>query len=361
VVGASGFLSIFVPSFFFAASYAPFALRLKRRLPISAGGLVLLVVASLLVYGFLAGWQTELVAGLPVSKPPYAYGVVTVSVVLLGFSAWHYYRVYLRTRFPMQAALALAFVCLAMAQTLMVTSRAWSYSWWGYHLLMLVAVIAALGALFLELDRRRGLERFLPSEVVERVVAGDQLRLGGERRVATVLFADLRDSTAMAEVMRAEDAVEMLNAYVGAMGRCVFEHGGMIDKFLGDGLMAVFGVEDDPSDGALPAARAALAMRLAIAEVNRQRGADVGFRVGIHTGEVVIGSVGLPHRSDFTAIGDPVNTAARLEQLGKEYGVDNTISHDAVGRLPSNGFQLRELGAIPVRGRREPVQLYTLA
>src|SRR5207245_9913445 len=136
----------------------------------------------------------------------------------------------------------------------------WLVWWWGYRVLRFSAVVSLVGALFVELDRRRGLERFLPSEVVERVVSGSLLGRG-ERKVATVLFSDLRGSTALEESLPAEEVVELLNDYVGTMARCVFENGGMLDKFLGDGLMAVYGVVPDAADGAIAAAQTALAMR----------------------------------------------------------------------------------------------------
>lgn len=364
VVGVSAFLALFAPSFLFAASYTPVALGIKQRLPIPAGWLVLLVAAALVAYGVLAGWRTELIAGLPLAQPPWSYLMGGVTVVLLLFTAWHQAESYQRTRLPVQFALALAFALLAEAQVLMVATTFWSLSWWGYHVLMFGAVALALGALLLELDRRRGLERFLPTEVVERVVAGDLVRLEGERRTVTVLFADLRGSTALAEALPAEGVVGLLNDYVGAMARCVFEQGGMLDKFLGDGLMAIYGIVPDPSDGAVPAIRTALAMRREIGRLNQarlSRGCEpVRFGVGVHTGEVVLGAVGLPQRSDFTAIGDPVNTASRLESLCKAYGVDSVLSCDTVDRLPSAEFLLTELGTTAIRGKSGEVRVYTL-
>ena len=365
VVGVSAFLSLFVPSFLFAASYAPIAMGIKRRLPLPAGGLALVVAVGLVTYGALAGWRTELIAGLPLAQPPWSYAVAAVSVALLLFTAWHQMQAYRRSRFPVQLALAIAFGLLAEGQVMMVATTFWSLSWWGYHVVMFLAVIGALGALFVELDRRRGLERFLPTEVVERVVAGNLVSLAGERRTATILFADLRGSTALSEKLSAEEVVALLNEYVGAMAACVFEQGGMLDKYLGDGVMAVYGIVPDPSDGAVAAARTALALRRAFGDLNARRVTrglpPIDFGVGIHTGEVVLGAVGLPQRSDFTAIGDPVNTASRLESLCKEYRVDVVLSLDAADRLPSADFLLKQLGTTPIRGKAEPVHVYTLA
>jgi adenylate cyclase len=359
VVGLSAFLSIFAPSFLFAAAYTPAVFAL-RRLRIRASWLALTVAGVVSVYAALALGGVPGITELPISSAPGSWIIATVAVVLLGFAAAHQARTYLRTAFPMHGALALAYLLLAEAQVLMVTTEFWTTAWWGYHLLMLTAVILAIGALFVELDRRRGLERFLPNEVVERVVAGDGLKLGGERRVVTVLFADLRNSTSIAESLPADQVVTLLNAYVGSMAECVFEHGGMLDKFLGDGVMAVFGIADDGSEGAVAATRTAQSIRQAVERVNQKRsGSAVGCGVGIHTGEVVLGAVGIPQRSDFTAIGDTVNTASRLEGTTKQYGVTTVLSEETARRL-GGAFTLRELGSTPIRGRQEPVLLYTI-
>jgi len=113
--------------------------------------------------------------------------------------------------------LLLAFVVLIQAQVLVVVSAFWTLAWWGYHVLMLAGVVIALAALFVELDRRRGLERFLSRELVERVVAGDLLRIAGERRTVSLLFADLRGSTTLAERLPPEDVIAIVNVYVGEL------------------------------------------------------------------------------------------------------------------------------------------------
>ncbi len=365
VIGLSAYLSLFVPSLFFWVGYSQAAPKLQRRFPRAATGIVIVVAVALLVYGAIASVAPQVLAALPLSDPQYAYPLAVVSAVLFVFAATRQAEIYARTRLPMQGALVVSFLFLAEAQVIMVVSSFWTLAWWEYHVLMFVAVVLALGALFLELDRRRGLERFLPAEVVERVVTGDPLRLAGERRVVTVLFADLRGSTVLAEQLAAEDVVALINTYVGVLARSVFAHGGMLDKFLGDGLMAVFGVLPDGSDGAVPAARAALEMRRAVRAVNAERvaqgGAPIGFGVGIHTGEVVLGAIGIPQRSDFTAIGDTVNTAARLQEICKGFEVDVVLSSQTAERLRAGAFALRDLGVAEVRGKAQPVGIFTLA
>jgi len=212
---------------------------------------------------------------------------------------------------------------------------------------------------FVELDRRRGLERFLPEAAVDRVLAGEDLALAGERRTVTILFADLRDSTAIAERLEPEAVVELLNLYVGAMANCVFECGGTLDKLLGDGLMAIFGVADR-GDGAVAAIQAALRMREEMARLNEARGESIRFGVGIATGEVVLGAIGSARRSDYTAIGDAVNVASRMEAACKDFAVDCVIaSRSAVLALPE--IRLRRLGVAEVRGRVETIEVWTPA
>ncbi len=364
VIGLSAYLSLFVPSLFFAAAYSRAMDRSKPRLPVADSVIVVVVALLLVAYGALAVWNPRLLMDLPLSQPSNAYYLAAASITLFVFAASRQMEIYTKTRLPMHGALVIAFLFLAQAQLIMVAATFWTLAWWEYHLLMFAAVVLALGALFLELDRRRGLERFLPAEVVERVVSGDLLRLAGERRVVTVMFADLRGSTKLAEQLQAEDMVRLLNEYVGVLANCVFAHDGMLDKFLGDGLMAIFGVVPDASDGAVAASQAALQMRVEIERANAARSGDglpaIGFGVGIHTGEVILGAVGIPQRSEFTAIGDTVNTASRLQELTKEFGSDVVLSAQTAERLNAAGVALRGLGAAAVRGKAQPVEILTL-
>lgn len=187
----------------------------------------------------------------------------------------------------------------------------------------------------------------------------------GERRRATVLFADLRDSTALAESLAPEAMVGLLNTYLGTLARCVLARGGLVDKFLGDGLMAIFGVLSESGDGAVEAGHAAIEMRDAVRELNNARihrgEMPIEFGVGIHTGEVVFGLVGMIGRSDYTAIGDTVNTAARLSGLCSSLGKGIVISEETAGRLNSVGLPLHELGLATLRGKTQPVTIFALS
>ena len=391
VVGVSAQLALLVSAVFFALRYTKLAGWIEARVqPRALLGAVLaalgLYAAVALLYpawfGGIARWLL-VTAGSYANYDPTTYGygpsitpgalggagllpylVATAVVLLFGFAALRQGRDWLRTHLPMQGALAAAYVLLAQAQISQFLGPTWSPSWWEYHVLMLTAAAVALGALFIELDRRRGLERFLPPNVVERVLQGDPLRLEGERLTVTILFADLRGSTALAERLAPEQVVAVLNTYLRVMAKSVIDAGGILDKFLGDGLMAIFGAMGDPTHGAAAATKAAMDMRAKLTTLNVERGARgepvILFGIGVHTGEVVLGAVGLPERSDYTAIGDTVNTASRMESLTKEFHVDSVLSSETAGRLDDDGAGLRPLGEAVVRGRAAAVRIFTL-
>ena len=382
VVALSAQLSLLVPAIIFGVRYTSLAGRLERVLP--ARALLAVVIGGIVAYGAIALSAPAVIGGLMRVLAPggiggYGGGVTAgglsgqdlvllvpgiVAIGLFGFSAVQQGREYLRSRLPLQGALVASFVLLAETQVAMTLGQLWSLAWWEYHGLMLAAVAIALVALFIELDRRRGLERFLPPNVVERVIQGDQLRLEGERRVVTVLFTDLRGSTALADTLDPETVVAVVNAYLRAMARAVVDRGGIIDKFTGDGLMAIFGAMSDRASGARAAAGAALDIRAAMSLLNVARSASgapvLKHGAGLHVGEVVLGAIGLPERSDYTAMGDTVNLASRMESLCKELGVDTVVSGDLAREL-GDTVPVRALGDATVKGKAQPIAVFTLA
>ena len=384
VVALSAQLSLGVPAWLFAARYTGPVTRwiqrsswlTPRRLIAFAGSAIVLYGAVFLIRPRLA---SDLLTDLTGTDLAHSYdsfggspleaggllvaGTSAVAVLLLAYAASRSAAEFARSRLPSHAALSLAFLFLGEAQIAMVVGPVFSLAFWDYHVLMAVATVLALGALVLELDRRRGLERFLPPTVVERVIVGDRLSLEGERRTATILFTDLRNSTTLAERVTPEAAVATVNAYLRAMARAVIDEGGILDKFTGDGIMSIFGAMGDPKAGAAAAVRAALRMRTDIAAINADRTArgepTIGYGVGINTGDVVLGAIGLPERSDYTAMGDTVNTAARMESLTKEFHVDVVVS-DAAARQLEGSVPLKPLGEAVVKGKTAPVAVFTL-
>jgi len=385
VVALSAQLALLVPAVLFAVRYTTLVDRIERAIP--ARTLVGIIVGGIVGYAFVALSAPAAVGGLMRAVLPSATGGFggyagnatnnglgtgaliilfpgVLAIVLFGYAAVQQGREYLRSRLPLQGALVASYLLLAQTQISMTLGQLWTLAWWEYHGLMLAAVAIALVALFIELDRRRGLERFLPPNVVERVLQGDQLRLAGERRVVTVLFTDLRGSTALADTLDPETVVAVVNAYLRTMARAVVDRGGIIDKFTGDGLMAIFGAMSDATTGARAAAGAALDIRAAIAALNRERAAAgapvLKHGVGLHVGEVVLGAIGLPERSDYTAMGDTVNTASRMESLCKEFGVDAVLSGDLARELDAT-MPVRSLGDATVKGKAHQIPVFTLA
>jgi len=363
ILGLSAFLSLFVPSLFFAASVTSIPDIIERRLRLGSGIVFAIVVGGLVVYAFLAWIHPHLLTSLPISRTPASDSMALVTIGLLLFTVLRHGELYLRRRLPLHGAMVIAALLLAQAQIPMDLAQPWTLAWWVYHALMFAAVSIALISLVLEIDRRLALDRFLPDDVINRALAGELISRAPEIRVATILFADLRDSTSMAETMDVNGMVELLNAFLSTIAQCVIAEGGVVDKFLGDGVMAIFN-GDDGADGARAAARAVLRMQRAVAALNVKRSSDseptIRFGAGVHTGTVVLATVGLRERSDFTALGDTVNTAARLSGVCKLYGVEAVLSGETVSRLDGNSTQTRPLGTTTVQGKAEAIPIFAL-
>ncbi len=212
------------------------------------------------------------------------------------------------------------------------------------------------------LRRREQLMRFLPRQVVQGADEGRlRLELGGVKQEATILLSDLRGFTSFAEHRDPDEVLGLLNQYFTRMADVVWDHGGTIDKFIGDALLAVFGVPVQRPDDAVRALRAALAMQAALADLNRQWAAAgmprLRMGIALHTGTVVAGNIGSPQRMEYTVIGDAVNVTARLEELNKEFHTDVLLSESTNACL--NGSVRTELVAeVAVRGRQQSVRAY---
>lgn len=214
---------------------------------------------------------------------------------------------------------------------------------------------------------RTTLARFLPDTVIARAYKDPLALLTEPRSVeATILVSDLRGFTALSEKLEPVVVLEMLNEVQGAFASAVRERGGIVDKFMGDGMLAVFravgGVGgDDHAQRALATARA---MAAALEPINRSwsaRGlAPVRFGVGIHSGRVVTGCLGSGARLEFTVIGDTVNTASRLEALTKEKGVAALVSEETARRLGAAAEGLEPVGEVAIRGRQAPLRVHAL-
>jgi len=211
--------------------------------------------------------------------------------------------------------------------------------------------------------RRERLGRYFSPQVATLVAAGG-MTSDAERREVTVLFADLRDFTRLAERLDPRQVVVLLNRFHSAMVQVVFAHGGTLDKYLGDGLMVYFGAPVAQPDQAGRAVRCALGMQQALATLNRQGGAlaspPLRMGIGVHTGLAVVGDIGAESRREFTVIGDAVNVAARLEQLTKQFKLPVLVSASTVAAA-AGAMPFRLVDRVNLRGRTEAVEVYAPA
>ena len=204
------------------------------------------------------------------------------------------------------------------------------------------------------------LGRYVSFQVAKQILDQGGLNVGGERRQITIIFADIRGFTTIAEQLPPERVVALLNDYLAAMSEVVFKYDGTVDKFLGDGLMAMFGAPLSHSDDVHRALVCTKEMQAVFNQLRQKWFAeelpDLGQGIGINTGEAVVGSIGSTRRLDYTAIGDAVNTAQHLQSLAA--GGQILISANTLSRL--NDEPVEPLGPIKIKGKREAVNVFRL-
>jgi PAS domain S-box-containing protein len=205
--------------------------------------------------------------------------------------------------------------------------------------------------------------RYVSTDLVQKLLArGERFGLEGERQVCTILFADVRGFTGLAERLPPERLHRLINAYFRVMIDAITSHHGFIDKFVGDQVMAIFNASRVPANDARAACAAALEIQARIDLVNQRRLEEhepaIRVGIGLNTGEVLLGNIGSEDRMDFTAIGDPVNVAARLQGLAREYPV--LVGAPTVD-LVSTAFTFSDLGLKPLKGRQALMRVYALS
>ena len=206
--------------------------------------------------------------------------------------------------------------------------------------------------------------KFVNKDIAERALRGD-LELGGERKTATVFFSDIRSFTAISETMDPEDVVDFLNDYFTRMVDCIERTGGVVDKFIGDAIMAVWGSpvsKGSPEADALAAIEAMLLMRQSLREYNAERSGNrphISIGCGVNTGPCLAGQIGSKQRMEFTVIGDTVNLASRIEQLNKPLGTDILISQGTY-ELVKNKIIAHRIPRVSVKGKKEEMSVYAV-
>jgi class 3 adenylate cyclase len=209
-------------------------------------------------------------------------------------------------------------------------------------------------------EMRDMLSRYLSFNLVEELLKSpEKIRLGGTRQKVTVLFSDISGFTRLLSAVDPERVIEVLNEYLTEMTNIVFENGGMVDKYVGDALIGIFGAPYTSPDDSLRAVRTALAMQERLKELQagwkETLGEIITARIAVNTGDVILGNIGSPRRMDYTAIGDPVNIAARLQaiaELGAVVISKSTFEEDR------SRIRIKNLGKVELKGKDEPIDVY---
>ncbi|HXH44083.1 MAG TPA: adenylate/guanylate cyclase domain-containing protein [Bradyrhizobium sp.] len=231
----------------------------------------------------------------------------------------------------------------------------------------LTALATMIGYRFVLADRderflRRSFAYYLAPEVIETMVASGKMpALGGEMRNVTMFFSDLSGFSSIAEAMTPVELVTLMNEYLSAMTEIIQSHGGYVDKYIGDSIVAMFGAPADDPAHARNAVRAALKCHEKLAELNAGHPAFAGHglshRIGLNSGEAVVGNIGSRRRFNYTVMSDTVNVASRLEGANKYYGTAIMASETTMAQT-GDAFAWRELDAIRVQGRGEPIRVF---
>lgn len=225
----------------------------------------------------------------------------------------------------------------------------------------LAATLNQMAAGLQERDRVKEIfGRYIATQVSDQILKG-QVNLGGESRRVSILFSDIRNFTGMSEQMTPQNVVAFLNDYFSEMVDAVFEQNGVLDKFLGDGLLAVFGALGDQPDHPRRAVLAALRMKALLAKINGERAmaaqAPIAIGIGIHTDEVIVGNIGSRKRLEYTVVGDGVNTCSRLQGLNKEFGTTILISETTYA-VVKDEFECRQMPEAHLRGKTKNLTFY---
>lgn len=229
---------------------------------------------------------------------------------------------------------------------------------------LLTEQFVAMGNGLAERERiKSAFTKFVDEDLAEKALRGE-IKLGGERKNVTIFFSDIRAFTEISEQLEPEEVVEFLNEYMTRMVECVEKTDGKVNKFIGDAIMAIWGISDSTVNHTECSINAALMMRKSLAEFNSTRGAPrkpiIKIGCGINSGPVISGQIGSQHKMEYTVIGDAVNLASRIESLNKAFGTDILISHDAYENV-KDIFRLVPMEKkIKIKGKIEPQQVFTV-
>ncbi|MCI8549072.1 MAG: adenylate/guanylate cyclase domain-containing protein [Lachnospiraceae bacterium] len=321
---------------------------------------------ALPMYGieYQANAIQALLRGTYKKEVPDLFQLVLIFILLtLGFSAFRRFRVRISVFLWIAFTGGWLLLCLGLYRAGWILHALWL----PVCITILYAACLAINYIQAALERQRvtnTFQRYVASEIVTEILkeGTESLSLGGKLTPIAVLFVDIRGFTPMSELLAPEQIVEILNSYLTLISDCILKNGGTLDKFVGDAAMAFWGAPFPQEDYVMQAAKAARDMVEGSKELSdelcRKYGRTVSFGIGIHTGEAVVGNIGSPRRMDYTAIGDTVNTAARLEANapgGKIY-ISRAVADALEGRILATSLG----NAIHLKGKKEDFEILTL-
>lgn len=235
--------------------------------------------------------------------------------------------------------------------------------------LLALCIVAIIDQFIFESGEKKFIQNmfqyYLMPEVIEELTKHpEKISLGGEKKNITILFSDIAGFTSISEKLSPEELTKLMNEYLTAMTDIVMKHNGLVDKYIGDAVMAFWGAPLDNPNQADDACLAAKEMLEKLHELNQdwsKRGLPkIGIRIGLNSGEVIVGNMGSSKRFNYTIIGDEVNFASRLEGINNFYGTHCAISENIIKSVKSKEFVFRELDIIRVKGKSEPRKIFEL-
>ena len=299
--------------------------------------------------------------GIPIVRiPRWAAAAIVFAVVVCAVAVTNWLR-------PLQAFGVLAGIGLVSAGV-SFAAFAWGSLWVDQvpvqMALMLGYGITVVENFVIEQREKRRLSRFFSPNVLREVVRHrDELALGSARRRVTVLFSDIRGFTSISERLTPEEVAELLREYLTRLTEAVFRHGGTVDKYIGDAVMALYNAPFEQSDHAVQAIRTALEFQDIVKGLSdkwlARCGSSLRNGVGVNTGDAVVGTLGSVQRLEYTAVGDAVNLASRLEGLTRDFAVPIIISESTYEEV-KHAFSARYLGEVTVKGKEIPVKIYAV-
>ncbi|MGB9577601.1 MAG: adenylate/guanylate cyclase domain-containing protein, partial [Candidatus Norongarragalinales archaeon] len=203
-------------------------------------------------------------------------------------------------------------------------------------------------------------ERYVSPHVIKQVMSEKKVKLGGERQEVTVLFTDIRGFTSLSERLEPEQVVAFLNEYFETGTRAILKHDGTVDKFIGDAIMAVFNAPVKQEDHAIKAVQAAIEMQEEFAALSKKfekQGIQLGVGIGINTGDAVVGNIGSRKVMEYTAIGDTVNTASRLQGIARAGEI--IVSENTFKALKGQ-FKAKRVQEVQLKGKAKPLKVFVL-